>query len=128
MRTSQKATIELLFSLFYLCGLLGYLNFLAISSAVMAALQSSPTEGQPLPTFAALLRGTPATSDQTVIKDSGRHKGEAALFYSDQEVADLSGSLTYALVGRGRPPMEFLCREFQTIGFKGDVNFCFDIS
>lgn len=84
----------------------------------MAGFHPPAAEGSP-PSYASMVR---ADIHEPTLKTGSQYKGEPALFYSQVEVQDLSGSLHYALVGKfshGRPPMEFISRGFQTIGFKG---------
>lgn len=69
----------------------------------MAVLLPFLAEGLPptAPSYAFIVQGPTLTSTQQErIKLGAKYKGEPALFYTNDEVQDLSGTLKFTLVGK----------------------------
>ena len=74
-------------------------------------------------TFADVV-GNSSSSDIS-LKTPGSHRGEPAVFFSDEDVALLSSPFKFALVGKfshGRPSIAEIRSVFETIGLKAAFN------
>lgn len=73
--------------------------------------------------FASLFSNLSSSASQISIKPVATHKGEPSLTFSNDEIQALASPFRLTLVGkfsRCRPTMESLCKEFHTIGLKGE--------
>ncbi|KAL9461919.1 hypothetical protein AB3S75_004838 [Citrus x aurantiifolia] len=92
------------------------------SFAQMAA--KSPT-AQPRKSFVDAAAGSERAAPAIAFRQSSTHRGEPAIFFTEEEINIMAAPFKLALVGKfsfGRPPIDVIRKFFVALGLKGTVD------
>ncbi|KAL9424510.1 hypothetical protein AB3S75_031602 [Citrus x aurantiifolia] len=84
----------------------------------------SPT-AQPRKSFVDAAAGSQRAAPAIAFRQSSTHRGEPAIFFTEEEINIMAAPFKLALVGKfsfGRPPIDVIRKFFVALGLKGNVD------